>query len=405
MDRTDRFPSKSQTVCGARERTRPIGTIHTQQPLRPGSSFYFYRGRTALYALLRALEVQPGDQVIVQAYTCLAVILPIIGLGATPVYADILPATYTMDPGAVAAQLTSRTRALIVQHTFGIPADLDNLLALARERGVPVIEDCCHVRGSIYRGCPLGSFGTAAFSSFHWSKPLAVGRGGRAVVNDPLIESRVANFHSTCSSPSLADVVSLSAQYLVFRLLRRRRFTSNARRLLRSWTGPMGFANSQFRRAELEYKITEDYSKKMIAPTRYLVEKMLRGETYCVERRRHIGRQLHLRATQLGISPVELDPEVIVAFMAYPLHTYERKEVIRQAGVRGIEVTGGFVSPVDPLPQSDWKDVGYRAGSCPVAEQLSEKTVTIPIHDWASDSSVTKTLSFLGDMKARRLIA
>src|SRR5947207_1312573 len=118
----------------------------------PARAFDFYRGRTALYALLRALEIGPGDEVIVQGYTCLAVVLPIMGLDAVPIYVDVLPANYSMDPASMAARITSRTRAIIIQHTFGIPADLAQLLDIARDCRLPVIEDCCHVYGSMYQG-------------------------------------------------------------------------------------------------------------------------------------------------------------------------------------------------------------------------------------------------------------
>src|SRR6266852_1648406 len=113
--------------------------------VQPQNSYYFYRGRTALSVLLRALGVQAGDEVIVQAYTCLAVILPIMSLGAIPVYVDIMRGTYTVDPAAITARITRRTRVLIIQHTFGIPADLAPLLEIAKEHRLSVIEDCCHV--------------------------------------------------------------------------------------------------------------------------------------------------------------------------------------------------------------------------------------------------------------------
>jgi perosamine synthetase len=370
---------------------------------KPETHFYFYRGRTALYALLRALEVKAGDEVIVQAYTCLAVILPIIGLGAIPVYIDVLPGTYSMDAGALAERITSRTRALVIQHTFGIPADLGMLLEIAREHRVPVIEDCCHVHGSTYQGRPVGSFGVGAFYSFHWSKPLAVGRGGLAVVNDPVIASRVADFHACCSKPSTIEVISLSAQYAAFRLLRSSRFITDIHTMLRSWS-PNGLATGQFRRAELDYKISEDYSKTMVSPTCYLTKTMLRRGSRYIERRRRIGGRLHALARRLGISRFDPGPEASVVFMSYPLHTSDRKRVIREGRAHGVEITEGFVSPVDPLGSGEWSKVRYRAGSCPVAEHLSEKTITVPVHTWARKRDIRKLLGLLEVLTAQGLL-
>jgi len=361
------------------------------------TAFDFYRGRSALYALLRALEVGPGDEVIVQAYTCLAVVLPIIGLGAVPVYVDILPTTYSMNPRAVAERISSRTRALIIQHTFGIPADLSNLLTIAREGGGAVIEDCCHVHGSTYQGRALGTFGAGAFYSFHWSKPLPAGRGGLAVVNDPLLAARVAQFHAACRKPQMHETASLTAQYLAFRFLRATGWIGAVRSLLRS-TSPQGLASGQFRRAELAYRITGDYAKRMASPTRYLVEALLRRGSL-LQQRRYVGGQLHSLAANLGISSVAPAPGASVAFMAYPLIVNRRDRVVADGDRQGVELTPGFVSPVDPLERRDWGKIGYRAGSCPVAEYLAERTVALAVHPGASARQLHKLLRFIEGIK------
>jgi len=367
-------------------------------------AFDFYRGRTALYALLRALEVGPGDEVIVQGYTCLAVILPIIGLGAVPVYVDVLPANYSTDPASMAARITSRTRAIIIQHTFGIPAALDQLLEIAREHRLPVIEDCCHVHGGMYRGRPLGSFGAAAFYSFHWSKPVAGGRGGLAVINDSAMAARVAEFHASCSRPAWPEAIWLGSQYLAFRLLRSMGLITHMRALLRSWS-PNGVATGQFRRGELEYKLTPVYTKTMAAPLKYAVKTVLLRGRAQIERRQQISAQLHARACQLGISPIELGTLSPVALMSYPLHANEKFSRMSAEGrVHRINVTPGFVSPVDPLGPNQWADVGYHAGSCPVAEYLAEKTITLPVQSFGGKRHVQRLLGFLEAVKVQGLV-
>ena len=370
---------------------------------QPQDSYYFYRGRIALSVLLRALEVQAGDEVIVQGYTCLAVILPIMSLGAIPVYVDITPGTYTVDPVAVTARITRRTRVLIIQHTFGIPADLAPLLEIAKEHRLSVIEDCCHVHGSTYDGQPLGSFGVGAFYSFHWSKPLVAGRGGLAVVNEPLIARRVADLYASFSQPSVSEVAVLNAQYLAFRVLRGSRFITHLRRLLRVWS-PMGIASGQFTRAELEYKGTDYYTKKMADVTVRQVRSMLRNGRMSIERRQLIGNRLHAHAVQLGISPLKLPRRAHATFMSYPLHTSERQRVIHKSWSRNVEVAQGFKSPVDPLGPDEWVNAGYRPGCCPVAEYLSNKTITLPVNAWASDKDVEKILSFVDEVKAQGLL-
>jgi perosamine synthetase len=365
--------------------------------------YYFYRGRTALYALLRALGMQAGDEVVVQAYTCLAVILPIMALGLTPVYVDVKPGTYTIDPAAVEARITPQTRVLIIQHTFGISAELSQLLTIAKRHNLAVIEDCCHVYGSTYDGVPLGSFGAAAFYSFHWSKPVVVGRGGLAVVNEPALAERLAILHASFCEPGISDVVFLNAQYLAYQLLKAGMSLTWLRRILRSWS-PMGVASGQFKSAELKYKITDDYKMKMARSLQSRVSKIVERGAANVHRRRAIGNQLHEHAVELGISPLDLPRRDSTVLMCYPLFANERSRVLREGWLRKIEVTPAFISPVDPFDPSQWAKVSYRAGSCPVAEKMSEKTITLPIREWATDRYVAKVLSFLDDMKDRGLV-
>jgi perosamine synthetase len=374
------------------------------QPLRDRQGvFYFYRGRTALYALLRALEVRPGDEVIVQTYTCLAVTLPIIALGAIPVYVDVSPETYTIDPVALEARISPRARVLVVQHTFGIPANLKSLLRVAKGHGLALIEDCCHVHGSTYDGRPLGSFGIAGFYSFQWSKPVVVGRGGLAVVNDRAVAERVAELHASFAEPTAVEVGTLKAQYLAYRLLRASRFFAPLRRLIRSWS-PAGVASGQFKRAELEYKPSGDYTKKMPAGIRRQLNSILDRGRENIERRQRIGRRLHTHAVQLGVSPLKLPERADTAFMRYPLLTNDQQRVLEEGWDRNIEVSQYFRSPIDPLNPDQWTRVGYAAGSCPVAEYLTKKTVTLPVHDWAREKDVDKILDFVTDMKVRGLL-
>ena len=113
-----------------------------------------------------------GDEVLVQAFTCVAVPNSVLWAQATPVYADI-DATLNIDPIDVEKKITNRTKAIIVQHTFGIPADMDALVALAKKHNILLIEDCAHSLGATYKGKKVGTFGDAAFFSFGRDKVVS----------------------------------------------------------------------------------------------------------------------------------------------------------------------------------------------------------------------------------------
>jgi dTDP-4-amino-4,6-dideoxygalactose transaminase len=142
-------------------------------------------GTDALLAVLMALGIGPGDEVITPTYSFFATAGTVSRLGATPVFVDIDPLTFNLDPAAVARALSPRTRAIVPVHLFGLSADLDPMLDAARRAGVPIIEDAAQAIGARYHGRVLGGHGLAACFSFFPSKNLgAFGDGGLATTND-----------------------------------------------------------------------------------------------------------------------------------------------------------------------------------------------------------------------------
>ena len=121
----------------------------------------FFRGRGALYHVLKALGIGEGDEMAIQAFTCLAVPLPILELGATPVWVDANPDDLGMSVEDLRRKISPRTRAVVVQYTFGIPADIVRLKGVVEEAGADLIEDCAHVVGGSVDEWELGSFGVA----------------------------------------------------------------------------------------------------------------------------------------------------------------------------------------------------------------------------------------------------
>ena len=144
-------------------------------------------GTSALHLALLALEVGPGDEVVIPSYVCCALLNAVNYTGATPVLADICPDTYNLDAADVKKRLSGRTKAIIVPHLFGMAADLNPLLKL----DVPIIEDCAQAVGSVYAQRPVGTFGVAAIYSFYATKVMTTGEGGMVVSNAKDIADRI----------------------------------------------------------------------------------------------------------------------------------------------------------------------------------------------------------------------
>jgi len=149
-------------------------------------------GTGALEIALHACGVNAGDEVIVPAFTFIATGSAVTALGARPVFADIEPATFNLDPSLLEAHITPRTRAIVVVHLFGLAADMDPILAIAAKHGIPVIEDNAQSIGASYRGRKTGSMGRAGCLSFYPSKNLgAYGDAGMIVTNDEKLATRL----------------------------------------------------------------------------------------------------------------------------------------------------------------------------------------------------------------------
>ena len=152
-------------------------------------------GTSALFASVNALGVAPGDEVIVPPYTFVATINIVLLNYALPVFADSDIETFMIDPAKIAGKLTDRTAAIIPVHMAGSPADLDGVLAAAKPRGIPVLEDACQAHLGEWRGKKVGTIGTAGCFSFQASKNLNSGEGGAIITNDESFLERAYAFH------------------------------------------------------------------------------------------------------------------------------------------------------------------------------------------------------------------
>ncbi len=148
-------------------------------------------GTDSLEILLKAAGIGPGDEVLVPAVSWISTSEAVTNCGATPVFVDILPGVYSMNPAAAAAQVTARTKAIIPVHLYGLPALMDEILMLAERRGLFVLEDCAQAHAATYRGKQVGTIGHAASFSFFPSKNLgAWGDAGAMLTNDPQLARR-----------------------------------------------------------------------------------------------------------------------------------------------------------------------------------------------------------------------
>src|SRR6059036_3666595 len=199
-------------------------------------------GRMAFYYILKALDLPPGSEIIVPALTFWVVPDLARVAGLKVVFADVDPATFTLDPSALERAVTPATRAVVPTHLYGLPCDMEAIGRIAARHNLRVIEDCAHALGATYQGQPVGTFGDAALFSFQTLKPLNCYGGGMALVRDAAIAARVREL--TLANP-WPDTKRVENRLLVGRLqrifIRPRVFTISAFPIL--WVSSLIGAN------------------------------------------------------------------------------------------------------------------------------------------------------------------
>ena len=365
------------------------------------TTYNFYRGRVALYAILKALGLRRGDEVAVQAFTCVAVPEGVMATGATPVYIDTGTDSVNMDPQDLDRKLTTKTRAIVVQHTFGIPADMEAILSVAEARGIPVIEDCCHALRSHYKGRRLGSLGAAAFYSFEWGKPVVAGVGGSAVINDGDLREQVAKVYNDFSQPAAGNRLRMDVQYWFFNLLYRPSFYWPVRSLFHRLSD-LGVAESNYNPVQADGKLADDFRFQMISSVRRRLLRKLDNLEYSTNHRQHVAEKLASGIVHPIYGNVAVPRMSEVVYARFPLWIDEKQQLLLAARKHNIEIAEWYATPIHPLEPHEWGAVGYQAGSCSEAERAARRIISLPTHEKTSPDNVNRITDFLNEFARSR---
>jgi perosamine synthetase len=362
----------------------------------------FWRGRVAMYAILRALGIGPGDEVIVPAFTCVAVPNAVLYAGATPVYVDIDEATYTPDPAAVAAAIGPRTRAVMAQNTFGLSSDLDALTAAAAQHGAVVIDDCTHGLGGTYKGRPNGSAARASFFSTQWSKPISTGLGGIAVTTDPGLARELTALERAAHEPSRRDRALLAAMLLARERVATPRTIRAGRAAYRA-LGRAGLVPGSSSRAELEgTEMPGAFHIGMSAFQVRLARRRLTTLPAKVRQRRAVAARYSAWLSLHGRTAAHEPGFAGHAFLRYPLRVSDPEALAAQAERCGVLLGDWFHSPLYPI-EGDLTAWGYRRGDHPIAEQVTSQIVNLPT-DLAPDDRSMGVVEELLDTFVDRIL-
>lgn len=368
-------------------------SLEKMQPL----DFTFYRGRVGLFAILRALGIGAGDEVITQAFTCSAVPEGIIATGAKPVFADVERDGVNICCESVEEKINLSTKAIIVQHTFGIPADMNMLSEITQDRKIALIEDCCHTLDSRYDKKFVGSFGCAAFYSFEWGKPIVAGIGGAVIINAPFLLDRTRELHSAMKQPTLARTIRLQAQYGAFQILYRPSLYWPLKAAFQT-LGRLGAVEGNYNAID-PLRPAADFSLLMSKSIERRLRRKLRTLARITAHSHYVAKQYSKLAMVGGhVRPIVSHHDSI-SFARFPLWCEDKKEILSAAQAANIEVSDWYATPVHPLDNYSLSDVHYTRGSCPHAERACQHVVSLPTHRRVTHKYVQRVLEFLESLR------
>ncbi len=316
-------------------------------------------GTAALHAAVFAAGIGPGDEVIVTPMTFAASANCVLYQGGTPVFADVKPATLNLDPGAVEKALTRRTRAIVTVDYAGQPSDLDELSHIASRHGLLLIEDAAHAVGATYRGRPVGAISRLTTFSTHPVKHVTTGEGGLVTTDDSGLAERVRWFRNhgiTTDHRQRADKGG--------------------------WFYEMVALGYNYRLPDINCALGLSQLRKL--------------DGWLNRRRAIAARYDQAFAGEPAIDPLVIGPDREPAWHLYPILLdparlrVGRGQIFAALRAENIGVNVHYI-PVYWHPY--YRNLGYRRGLCPVAEDVYERLLTLPLFPTMADRDVDDVIS------------
>ena len=346
--------------------------------------YFFSSGRSALTALLEAMHIGAGDEVIVQAFTCMVVPNSIRFTDATPIFIDI-DNTANCDPKDLEKKITSHTKAIIVQHTFGIPADMEAIFQIAKKHGVFVIEDCAHALGATYKGKQVGTLGDAAFFSFGRDKCVSSVFGGAVIVKNKVLAARLEQITKRLPLPS---------RYWIFQQLMHPIITGIALPLYASGIGKGILVF--FQKLHILSFPVEPCEKKGQKPHTYIMKypnalamlllHQLKKLDYYIKTRRYIASIY--RSVFKNDASIQMQEEREgSSYLRFCIRVRDQNAVFRYAKQNGLILGNWYHAVIDPVGSNKEK-AGYTNGSCRKAEVFAAQCINLPTRITKEDADI-----------------
>ncbi len=359
-----------------------------QQRYNPKVSLVTKSGRAALYLLLSA-AIKPGDEVITQAFTCIVVPNAILWVGGKPVFVDIGRHTYNLDPKDLKKKITKKTKAVIIQHTFGIPSNIKDIQKICKENNLLLIEDCAHALGAKYNSKLIGTFGDGAIFSFNQDKVVSGINGGVLIIHNPKLAE---NFKAKLDKPSNWQTFKTLLHPLLWWVATPVYETFSLGKLLVFIGWRAGILYNTITPQEESSKMPLGLLEELSNPQAALILQGLQRLDKDNRRRQKIAEEYRKELSKIGLHPTQLkstDP----IYMRYPLQVKDPQALVKAARKEGLILGRWYTSPIFPNTEAV-KDF-YQEGRCPIAEVTGKHIVNLPTFPRLSDNEVDRVINVI----------
>ena len=359
----------------------------------------FNGGRAGLMAILEAIEIKPGDEVLLQGFICNSAVNPILNRGAKPVFVDI-DSTLNLNPDDLKKKITPKSKAVMVQHTFGWPAQIEEIFKIAKENNLYLIEDCAHALGAKYKGKFCGTFGEAAFFSFGRDKIISSVFGGMVITNNEKMGERIKEFRNKLDCPSNFWIFQQLLHPILINCLILPAYGLNQYlgRLLLGLFHKLSILSKSVYKKEKRGEIPKYFPRCLPNALATLALKQFRKLERFNKHRRQIASfyEKELKNTGFNLPLAKSQEGRTPTFMRYPiLVNFDTDEILQKLRTKKIFLDDGWrKSPVVP-PDTNIDKMKYPFGTCPQVEKVAQNIVNLPTHINISPKEAQKIVDFL----------
>ena len=357
--------------------------------------FLFESGRTALYTLLQSLNLQKEDEVLLQAYTCVAVPEPVLWVDAKPVYVDIDATTLTMSPADLEHKITPKSKVLIIQHTFGQPAALKELMTIAKKYKLFVIEDCAHSLGSLYEGKKAGTFGDASFYSFGRDKVISAVFGGALAVKDSDIAQKILALGKNYSFPARLWILQQLIHPIILGLAKVT-YSLYLGKIILKIARILNILSKAVYAEEKEGKKPPFIGKKLPNALASLALHQFKKLDAYNRHRQNIAR---IYGTELKDLSFQLPPSTTQEpgtsiYLRYTLQSKNASEILQKAKKEDLHLGDWYTTAIAP-EGVNYEKILYNPKDCPIAEQVAKQNFNLPTNIQIDSAEAKRIIQFL----------